>query len=329
MNVGAASIWTVLMLSGCAFGHRLVKLVTPATYVAPAPSGDIAVIEVEDPTGRRPYDAEPYDAEPYDEDMARPMIVSEKSTLHITPADEPVALRVYHRGRYLNRDDFQLISSVTGARDRAFPNEIRYLPLRLRDPYPLPISDLFNVYNNYRLKEGDLLLIEVSTPTATDRYLFIHRPVGLYANGTFDVLVRSNLPPDDEVVLSPAFAVGLAIGYRGADPYQLVTRIFDPLALQVTVGIGSSSLEAARAEEDLSALLNQTLLAALGGGGIRAWDTLSVQVLINLNGVFNPDISVAPTLGIGFDAARLTALIEDAFTKLLERNTLSAPPPQN
>lgn len=318
-------IWRLvvcLMVSGCGVAHRLRRVPAPTQHVFSSDSGSLASVSVE-----QAEQTVPYRAEPYRDGLSRPMLISPTHAIVITPAqeEEAVSVRVFVRPVGVPQGPFGEVVAVTGARDRELVDEIRFLPRTVSAPYRLPVADLANVYNGYDLDHDDLILVEVGRGGQVERYLFSNRTVGTYTDVALDLLVRTPIRPGEEgtLALSPALSAGLIVGYRSADRTSGVARAGDRVALQLSLGIGTAALDAARAEGALAETLDQALYSALGGGGVRLFDAVAVQALVNLSAI-RGDAPVW-TLGVGVDTAKLGALTRDIGARLARPNTLSEP----
>ncbi|MEL6343535.1 MAG: hypothetical protein AAFV53_10400 [Myxococcota bacterium] len=254
------------------------------------------------------------------------MLVTSKSTICIEPAAPETELRILVRGVDRWSTGFHEIHAVTGARYREVADEIRFLPREISAPFLLSMRDLTNVYNGYQLVEDDLVVVELSDGESIERYVFSNRKVGLHIDPTLDLMLRTPVSDLGEglPLLSPVLALGMAFGYRFADRNKMITNGWDLVGLQFSIGVGSSTFEGGGGQLSVGQIIDQGAFTALGGAGLRLLDAVTVQTLINLDGVVGEQTLVW-TVGFGIDTIRFTQLTRNAIPRLFRDNTLSAP----
>jgi len=309
INRAACVVWLV----GCG-PSRVRRIVTPTTTISAPPAQQLAVVSVVSQDGATPYAADAVG------DLARPVLVTGEQSIHILPEGEPLTARFYVRNfGVVPRDAFE-IHTVTGAHSGTLSQEVRFLPDTIDGPTVLSVRDLTNTYNGYRIKDDDLLLVELSDGASVERYTFQNRKVGFDARLSYGLQVRSTLPTgEQDLDLSPAASAGLAMTWRRADRGEELTRALDSNELIVSIGIGTSSLAALQEEGEVVEKLDTVRATGLVGGGVVFFQSVSVQILTPIRR--DPQ----PSLALGVDTVKLTVITRDALVRLLRDNTLSAP----
>ncbi|NOY27608.1 MAG: hypothetical protein GXP62_17220 [Oligoflexia bacterium] len=320
---------TLICLSGCGLAHRSLRLLAPTHLVYDPvqdgpPLGNIAYV---DPDGQlQHYTTTPYG---HGTDLVRPMVVNRDGMLVLSSDRPDTALRIYSRRNGLERSNFTRMIAVTGAREREWTDQVRFLPRTLPtdEPYRLPLRNVDNVYNGLRLRHNDVVLVELERDGMVQRAMFQKRDTGLHFDVDAEVAVRATLSatgPDFES-LSPAATLGLVTAYRLSRPTGFVSHLLDQTELVWSIGLGTSALTGAPNSMNLSTTADDVLGGVLWGGGVRLLRLASIQVLGNPGVIAggNPRW----TLAVGVNPWRLHQLTWSFGAKLLHRNDLIDPIP--
>ncbi len=324
----------LLFLTACGFGTRLQKaLVAPDYVTEAAPTGAIAAVTYQSGEPDVPPSAyAPTQVVMEGRTFDQAVEISSAGWIDVVPLREDVEVRLWVRNPGLVRRDFTPIRSVTGALAGELPNEVRFLPERLEAPVRVPLKQLTNVYNDYDLGDGDLLLVEARVDgEEPERYLFLAHEFGprlKFGGGLLFTVPLSFLGADQPESTSPVLAFTTALGYRFRTRSPALRWFGGKSALLLSLGVGSTSI----ASTDLSKPLDQQVLghfsSTIAGGGFEFYDFVSLQALVNLSSL-DRDVHEAPwVLAIGFDAVQFGLFTRDVGARLLRKNTLDeAPPP--
>lgn len=317
----------LICLSGCGLAHRSLRLLAP-THLAydpvqdGPPLGNIAYVDAEGQ--HQHYTTIPYG---HGTDLVRPMVVNRDGMLVLSSDQPGTALRIYSRRDGLERSGFTRMIAVTGARDREWADQVRFLPRTLPTdaPYRLPLRDVDNVYNGARLRHNDVVLVELERDGMVQRAMFQKRDTGLHFDVDAEVALRTPLSatsPGFESV-SPAATLGLVTAYRLSRPTGLLSHLLDQTELVWSVGLGTSILVGAPNSVNLGTTADDVLGGVLWGGGVRLLRLASVQVLGNPGVIAggNPRW----TLAVGINPWRLHQFTWALGAKLLHRNDLIEP----
>jgi hypothetical protein len=316
-------------LAGCAPTTRVRRVLAPETYVSPVSptAGQIATVDVSSGYDPRNPSFGPYEPvvvfEREGVTWASPLAITDRGVVRVTPVDADAEVRVYVRHTGLIPRDFQPVTTRSGTLSRALPTAVRFLPHGRIDPadgpFELHLQDLHNVYNEERVEDGDLLLVEVSAPGApTERYLFRSLEFGLRTRLGAGVLLRAPIPwvaGQRDVGLSPALTASMAINYRLRSERAGWSFVGEQLALLVSAGVGSTVLEDVDGQIDDQ--LQGAFNAALVGGGVEVFRIVGLQVLGNASAPFRDDLESGWTLAVGLDAVQLARFAQDISSRLL------------
>lgn len=319
----------ISLTAACAPLHRARRALAPETFVSPAPptAGQLAAVEVSTGFTRGDPQFVPYAPvvvlERDGVAWASPLPITDRGVVRVTPVDPRAEVRVFVRHTGLIPRDFQPVTTRSGTLAGALPTTIRFLPhgpLPPDDvPFELHLHDLHNVYNEERVEDGDLLMVEISGPEApTERYLFRSLEFGLRTRLGAAVLLRAPIPwieGQQDVGLSPALTASMAINYRVRSELAGWSFVGEQLALLVSAGVGSTVLEDVDGQIDDQ--LRGAFNAALVGGGIEVFRILGVQVLGNASAPFRDDLESGWTLAVGIDAVQAARFAEHLVTRLL------------
>ncbi|MES2642907.1 MAG: hypothetical protein V4850_25710 [Myxococcota bacterium] len=321
----------LLLLSACGFGTRLHKaLIAPEYVTEAAPSGSIAAVTWQ--SGEKdipPTEYAPEQVVMGSRTFDQAVEITSAGWIDVAPLREDVELRLWVRNPGLVRRDFTRVRSVTGALDGEVPNEVRFVPDRLEAPLHLPLKQLTNVYNDYALGDGDLLLLEARVDgEEPERFLFVTQELGprlKFGAGVLFTVPLSFLGVNQPDSTSPVLAVTASLGWRFRTTSPVLRWFGTKSALLVSVGVGSTSIT------DLSKPLDEQVRGAFGstiaGGGFEFYDFVSVQGLVNFSSL-GRDLSEAPwVLAVGFDAVQFGLFTRDVGARLLRKNTLDEGPP--
>jgi hypothetical protein len=323
----------LLALTGCAFVLRVEKsLLAPDYVTAATPTGEVATVTYQ--TGDRDDPPRPYAPPTIEVDgrtLNQAVEITSAGWIDVAPVGgSDTEVSVWVRSPGLARHDFVPVRSVTGAIDKRQPNEVRFLPEHLNAPLHLSMRELTNVYNDYELGEGDLLLVEARTAgQEPERYLFLAHEFGWrfkYSGGLLLTVPLAFLGENQPESSSPVLAFTTAFGYRYRTRSPVLRWFGGRTAFVLSVGAGSTALQA----PDLSKPLDEQIVghfsATIAGGGFEFYDFVSVQALVNLSSL-NRDLSEAPwVLAVGFDAVQFGLFTRDVGTRLFRKNTLDAVP---
>lgn len=315
----------LLACAACAPLTRVRRALAPPTYVSPAgPTRTLAAVSLSDTSAPddppRPFAAEPVIVRD-GESWIEPLPITDRQIIEVRPLHPETAVRIYVRHTGLIRNDFEPVVSRSGTLRRALPTAVRFLPDGPigSEPFELHVRDLQNIYNEERLEDGDLLMIEVSAPSApTERYLFRSLDFGLRTRLGASLLLRMPIPwipEQSDVGLSPALTGTLALNYRVRSERPGLSFAGEQLALLLSVGVGSTVLDEVDGKIDQQ--LKGAFNAALAGGGIEAFQFVGIQILGNASAPFRDDLEAGWTLAAGIDAVRLTRFADNLVTRLL------------
>ena len=259
--------------------------------------------------------------------------ITNRGWVEVLPLVDDVQFHVYVRNMYPPEHEFFEVKAATGAMERAFPNELRFIPgdQALTGPYHFPVSWLRNVYNDFDLSHGDLLLIEVSSPSQgqAERYLFQYQSYGWRTRLGYQVLFRIPVPGvqafNEVDVGSVGLMAGLSVGYR----YPATTRggrfVSERMTGIVMAGVGSTALseQAALAADLDPEVLTSTLNALLAGAGIQLFDSISVVAIVNVSAFTREQAETTTALSIGFDAGQFAEFSRAYTSRLFKANELA------
>ena len=300
----------LLALLACGVPHRVEKSLVPADYVTEAtPTGELVDVTVS--TGDRGSTPGPWAPEAVEVGGRRYVRAVELTTtgwIELTPQVPDLSVSVWVRSNGLARHDFTRVVSITGALPGEVANEVRFLPTHLSEPLHLSLRDLSNVYNDYDLNHGDLLLVQVEAPDhAVERYLFLKNEFGIrvkYGGGFLVTVPLSFLGGPQPERAAPVLVFTTAFGYRFRTRSPILRWFGGKSAILLSTGVGSTALDAdfsVPLEEQVRGQFN----AMVTGGGLEFYDFVSVQALVNVSAL-GRDLYEAPwVLAIGFDAVQL------------------------
>lgn len=256
-----------------------------------------------------------------DRTYIEPVVVTNRGAIRFE-VDSPVDFQLYVRHRGLLRHGFNRVRTVSGGIHGVRATEIRWLPERLESPWTLSMRDLHNVFNDYPVEDGDLVLAELTDEAGTrSSYLFRTRRLGWRFKAGAGVLFSVPLPDASTAWFSPLFAASLSTGYRFRTRAPTARWIGDNLALVASVGIGSTALEGEAVE---GRQLDRVLNAGLVGGGVELYDIVSIQAFVNVSAIFREASERPSTLAVGFDAVQFGRVTRDATRRLFRRNVLES-----
>lgn len=321
--------------AGCAPLTRARRVLAPETFVTPVqPTGEIASVRVAggftrtDPEGDGVPFSPPATFVRDGEVWIEPLAITDRGWVQVEALRPDATLRVYTRHLGLVQRDFRPVVARSGTLRGELPTVIRFLPGHGEplgdEPYRLYIQDLHDVYNEERVEDGDLLLIEVEAPGAgTERYLLRSFEFGLRTRLGAGVLLRAPipwLPEQRDVGLSPALTASLAVSYRLRSERPGWSFVGEQLAILMSVGVGSTVLE--DVDTNIDAQLTGAFNAALIGGGIEAFKIVGVQILGNASAPLRDDLESGWTLAIGLDAVQLGRFADNIGSRLLFEHPL-------
>lgn len=323
----ARGCWALLIaLEACAPVTRVRRALAPESFVTPeSPVGALAVVAVKPGWHDVPV-------APYAPDIAyvrdgvvwmRPVELTDRGTITISPLRPDVTLGLYSRHVGLVPRDFQRILDRSGTLPGELETAIRFEPTGAlgASAYTVAVADLQNVYSDDALEDGDLLMLEVRAVGETsERYLFQTFDFGWRTRAGAGVLLRVPTPLFDEGrgSLTPALTASMAFGYRPRTRGSAVAFLTEQFALVGSVGVGSTVLEVDGIDNQLQTAFN----AALVGGGVDVFQMFSVQVLGNASAPFRDDVESGWALAVGFDAVQAARFADDLGTRLLRENPM-------
>lgn len=321
-----AATLCALVLSGCGFGHRHLKILAPEQVAYTDVDAPGVAIDAVDRKGvRRTLD---HDAMQTREGrtLQRPAVITGGDTLIFTPEHDAAELRLWIRGTsWLDRRSLTPVHTVTGSLRRRFANEVVFLPLGepLDGPFELPVRDLSSPYNAYAFGDGDLLMVETTDPEGhTHHEILVRRDVGPSFDGFAGVLVTLPTPSEDgSTGVAPVLAAGPAFGWRSRRAYG-PARALDTVELVISFGIGSTTLSDIGLESELTGVFN----AALAGGGVRLFRIFTVQGFVNTSRFFREALEAPATAAVGLDATGLARFLQDGTSRLFRENPVRSRP---
>lgn len=318
----------VLWLLACAFTGRVEKSLLAADYMTPVtPVGEAATVVYDTGVkGDEPQRYEPTIREVEGRQFYEVPEITSAGWIEVAPTAESTAIRLYVRSGSLNRHDFVPVRSLTGALDNELRNEVRFVPEHTSAPLHLSMRQLGNVYNEYDLGHGDLVLVEVGDEGAEpERYLFKLYEFGprfKYSGGLLLTVplgsVVGTMPESTSAVV--AFTTSFAYRFRTRSP---VLRWFGGnSAFIISTGVGSTALSASQFDAPIEDVVTAHVASIIAGGGFEFYDFVSVQALVNLSAL-DGDLAQAPwVLSVGFDTVRFGFFMRDLGTRLFRRNAL-------
>ena len=297
----------ILHLLACGLPHRVVKsLLAPDYVTAAAGQGELATVTYQ--SGEKGEPSLPYEPTVIEVDgrsYREAVEVSSSGWIDVAPLAEGVDISLWVRNPGLTKRDFTQVRSVTGELERRFSNEIRFLPEHLTEPVHLQLRQLTNVYNDYELGEGDLLLVEASKDgVESERYLFRTHEFGprfKYGGGLLFTIPLAFAGENQPETTSAVLAFTTSFGYRFHTRSPVLRWFGGKSAVMISTGVGSTALTS----PDFSQAFEDQLLghfsATIAGGGFEFYDFISVQALANVTAL-SRDLEEAPwVLAIGFD----------------------------
>ncbi len=314
------SLLLLPLMLGCVRTHKF--FITPDYSSTHAPAGELVRLEYE--SGWRDESLGLFEAielEQGGQTVYSPPAITNAGEITISPLVDDVELSLWIRHTTYDEGDFFQVKSVTGGIHKGLANELRWIPVRLSDAFTLPIHQLRNVYNDYDLRNGDLLMVQVDKPgSQAEQYVFRSEYFGLRSKFSAGLLVRTPVPfiDDGEGEFSPALALTGAFGYRARTRQPTLRWFSTRISLVLSAGIGSTEVALPSNDDELAGVFN----AALVGGGVEFYDFLSLQLMGNVSALGRTREESSYALSVGFDAVRFGRFTADATTRLLFKNEL-------
>jgi hypothetical protein len=315
----------LLLAPACAPGTRLRRALAPERYVTPAPDDeDNAALHVS--TGWRgdPYVpfAPPVAFTIEDEAWIRPVEVTNKGSILLQPTEPGLTLRVYRRHIGVGQRDFHEIVSRSGTLGYRLETAIRPMPTHALDTTPVEISmrDLTNVYSDDRVKDGDLVLFELSDPARTeiDHFLFRNIRYGWRTRVGAGLLFRVPVPiveiPQD-VDHSPALAASVSFGYRFRHPGPVMRFVQETFMLVASAGVSQASVQ----QDDVT--VPDVVRSTIVGAGIEMYQIVSLQLSATASGFIEDDPTLW-ALAVGIDAVQLTQWADQLLARLWKEHPI-------
>jgi hypothetical protein len=319
------SVCLLVLLAACAPATRARRALAPERYVTPAPDGDDnAALHVS--TG---WKGDPY--VPFHPPVAffidgegwiRPVDVTNKGSILLQPTEPGLTLRVYRRHIGIGQRDFHEIVYRSGTLGYRTETAIRTMPTHALGTAPVEISmrDLTNVYADDRVKDGDLVLFELTDPARTqiDHFLFRNIRYGWRTKLGAGVLFRIPVPIVDipqDVDHSPALAVSAAVGYRFQHPAPVVRFVQENFMLVGSLGVSQASLE----EDNVT--VPDVVRSTVAGAGLEMYQFISLQLSATTSGVIENEPTLW-ALAIGVDAVQLTAWADQLLPRLWKEHPM-------
>lgn len=325
-------MWLALLVA-CGLPHRVVKsLVAPDYATLSTPTGDVVDVSYQgDPKGPMA----PYAPGVFQSDdgrwFAQAVEVTTAGSIDIAPVGDDVGITLWVRSPGLRQQDFVPVRTVSGGLDGQYANEIRFLPVRLNEPLHLDLRQLSNVYNDYELGEGDLLMIEAARPGEDpERYVFLAREFGLrfkYGGGllfTIPLGFASDNQPD---TTSAVLVFTTSFGYRFRTRSPVLRWFGSKGTIMISTGVGSTALSSPDLAKPLEDQLVGHFNATVAGGGFEFYNFFSIQTLVNVTAL-SRDMEEAPwVLALGFDPVQFALFTRGVGTRIFLPNRLDRPPP--
>jgi len=317
------------LMTACGPAHRVRRVLAPEAFVtAEHPPGDLANVVVstgyakESPHPFLPPAAFAHEGQQWFE----PEVVTDRGWVEIQPQRPDASVRVWQRPTGLRSSPFEPVVSLSGSLRRRLPTAIQWLPTDPlgEAPLRLHLSDLQNLHRGRPLADGDLLLIEVLAPDApTERYLLQTRRFGLRARIGSGLVVPLGIKlGPGQVPLSPAVTVSTIVGYRPRTRRRGLEFLSERFGLVLSAGVTSSVLRPAAG--DLQTQARRVLDAGVLGGGIEAFELVSIQLLRTFPTRMAVDGESAWVLGAGLDPVQLGRFLGRAAAQIAADHPLEA-----
>lgn len=248
--------------------------------------------------------------------------------IEVNPLTPGVVATLYVRNVARRDQGFQQVKGFTGEIHGAIANEILFLdtPGPLPGPIRLPIGNLFKVYNGFSMRDGDLLLLELSQPSTgrIQRSVFQYRAFGLRSRVSYAVLFRVPVPglQDAETidVGGLSFTVSLSLGYSFRAETAAARFVSDRLAAVALVGVGSTyQVDTTRPIDDQ---VRGAFTSGIIGAGIEVFDFLSLNFLFNPSSLTGNEAQSVWAAAVGFDAVKFATFTQDIIPRLFGDNEL-------
>lgn len=259
--------------------------------------------------------------------MFRPPVLTSSGWLRVSPAEAPLHLSVWIRHVGWNEGDFFQVKSLSGGIRRSVTGELRLMPDVIDEPWTLSVEQLRNVYNDYSLRDGDLLLVQLRDGDGrSEDYLFHSRQFGWITKISAGALVRTPVSFVEGVggEVSPALALVFGFRYRFRNRMLLARWASRSFGGVISVGIGSTDL-AIPGVDTLESDFRSTFNAMVAGGGVEILDFVSLQLLGNVSSFARDRSEANYMLAVGFDTQTFGRFIGDAWDRLTRDNVLREP----
>lgn len=321
-------LWMLLLLVGCTLVGRVEKSLLAPDYMTPvSPTGEAGVVTYDTGVkGDVPALYAPTLREVEGRQFFEVPEITSAGWIEVAPRSGAEALRLSVRSGSLNRHDFVPVRTFTGALDGELHNEIRFFPEHSEVPVRISLRQLSNVYNEYDLSHGDLVLLEVGEPGAeAERYLFKVYEFGprfKYSGGILLTVPLAFAGGDMPETTSAVVAFTTSFAYRWRTRSPVLRWFGGNSAFIISTGVGSTALKAPDVGTPVDEVVTAHLASIIAGGGFEFYDFVSVQALVNLSAL-DGDIAQAPwVLSVGFDTVRFGFFMRDLGTRLLRKNHL-------
>lgn len=301
----------IAWLAGCV---RVGRIFLPEDFAAPAgPVGGLAEVSVA--TGWRGEAPGPYAPPPAPEPgWIRPVEVTDRGAVTITPAAGPAALEVWVRHDDLVPHDFRRLVATTGTLPGRVATALAPVAPALTGPQTLVFADLESPFSPEPVVDGDLVWVRVSAGEVAEDYLFRARSFGVRLQPGAGVWVPVAVPGlDARLHPSPALVGTLGARYRWRTRSPAVRFLGEQLGVVGAVGVGSTALEQ---QGPLADQARGAFDAAVAGGGVRLFQLVDAAVLVNASSAFRRGPEASWTLAVGVDALRASFVASKAAVRL-------------
>lgn len=339
MTKGARALLLALlwMSAGCSFGYRIAKFAMADEYIVrsesePHPDPVASLVYFPGYSGSEAQVYTPNTSVRGDHTYQDIPPITNRGWVEVVPQAGDAQFHVYVRNMHPPEREFFEVKAATGALERDFPNELRFIPgdQALTGPYHFPVSWLRNVYNDFDLDHGDLLLVEVSSPSLSqaERYIFLYQSYGWRTRLGYQVLFRLPVPGvqalNEVDVGSVGLMASLGVGYRFPATSRGGHFVSERMTGVIMAGVGSTALsdQAALAADLDPEVLSSTLNALLAGAGIQFFDSLSVVAVVNVSAFTREQAETTTALSIGFDAGQFAEFSRAYTSRLFKANQL-------
>jgi len=319
-------LWVIVFAVACAQGTRIRRAFAPERFVTPTQRvGEQAAVLAQTGWVGDPF--VPYHPDVlYESDGTSwigPAEVTHKGTILVLPVRSGCTMHVYRRHVGVPQRDFHEIRYRSGTLYGRLETAIRPMPLEPLGTAAVSIHmrDLTSPFGDDRVADGDLVLVEITSPDeqTIEPYLFRNVRYGGRSRFGAGALVRLPLPWGDPPAepLPPALTVSGFFGYRFRHAAPAVRWFEETFMLALTAGISSAFLEG----QDLT--VPELGRSVVVGGGLELYQILSVTPVVNVSAYTDPDEAKVWALALGVDVVQLTKFTQALVLRLVREHPLA------